>query len=90
MFGNLFQSAPSDFEILVAKLNEIYSLLAIAKSNQQVIVEFEDRIKQDKLRVVLAGALFQHSSKPASELREFHNILAMNISQHRTITITLE
>jgi hypothetical protein len=90
VWPKLFQPTPSDFDILVSKLNEIYSLLAVAKSNQQVVVEFHDKMKPDAMRVVIAGHMHIHSTNPMSELREFHNILALNIKQNREIIITLE
>jgi hypothetical protein len=90
MFPKLFKSAPSDFDILVAKLNEIYSLLAIAKSNQEVIVEFYDVTKPEMMKVSIAGHIHFNSANPMSELREFHNILALNIKQKREILITIK
>jgi hypothetical protein len=90
MLNKIFNKGPSDFEILVSKINEIYSYLAIAKSNQEVVIKFSDKLSKEALIVRIAGHMHLNSANPISELREFHNVLALNIKQNREIVITLE
>lgn len=85
-----FQNEKSHFEILNQKIQEIYSLLSIADSSQTIIVEFDDNLKQEKMVVRINGRLWTKTDNPMSELREFHNILALNIKENRIITVSLE
>jgi len=80
----------NNFDTMNKKIQELYALLAIAGSNQIVYVEFDDNTKKEKLRVAINGRMWLNTDNPMSELREFHNILAMNIQEHRTITMYLE
>lgn len=87
---NIFKTKESHFEVLNQKIQEIYSLLSIASSNQTIIVEFNDPLEQEKMIVRLNGRLWTRTDNPMSELREFHNILALNIKENRIITVSLE
>lgn len=89
MFGLLFGSS-NDLETFVDKLHEVYSLLSVAKPNQMVVIEIEDKSKSSKLHIAIESNMFKTASNPALELREFHNILLENIQTGKTITISIE
>jgi len=84
------QNKESNFDTLNHKIQELYSLLSIANSNQIILIEFDDKFKQEKMVVQIEGKMWTKTDNPMSELRELHNILALNIIENRTITITLE
>lgn len=89
MFNFLKPTKPH-IDILNDTVQELYSLLSVASSSQKVVITIDDTLKTKKLIVRVNGQLWKYSSNPMTELRELHNILAINIKLGRIITMTLE
>lgn len=87
MFNKWF--GKSDFEILNDSLSELYAYLNIAQQDQSVLIEFNDPLKSDNLIVKINGQFWKQSSNPMQELRDLHNIIAVNIRLKRSISITI-
>lgn len=83
-------SGPSHFDILNHKIQELYSLLSIARSDQVIVVEFKDKFEKEKMVVRINGKMWNYTDNPMAELKEFHTILALNVKNNREITMTLE
>ena len=89
MFDFLKPAKP-DIDILNETVMEIYSMLSIASSSQRVIITIDDPMKTEKMIIRINGRMWQHTNNPIAELREMHNILALNVKHKRSITVTLE
>ena len=89
MFNFLKPTKPH-IDILNDTVQEFYSLLSVASSSQKVVITIDDPLKAEKLIVRVSGQLWNYSSNPMTELRELHNIFAINIKLGRTISMTIE
>lgn len=89
MFSFMKPTKPQ-IDILNDTVQELYSLLSIASSSQQIVISIDEPLKADRLVVRINGRMWTRTDNPMTELRELHNILAINIKLGRTITMGLE
>lgn len=89
MFSFMKPTKPQ-IDILNDTVQELYSLLSIASSSQQIVISIDEPLKADRLVVRISGRMWYRTDNPMTELRELHNILAINIKLGRTITMGLE
>lgn len=90
MFKWLSPSSSSHFDTLNNTIQELYSLLSIARSGQRIVIEINDHRSNEKMVVSINGRMWNHTDNPMSELRELHTILALNIKNNREITMMIE
>ena len=88
MIKTLFGKPPVD--VLNETVMEIYSLMSIASSTQRILIHIDDPMKPDELVIRINGQMWTRTGNPMPELRELHNILAINIKLGRTITCSIE
>jgi hypothetical protein len=88
MFQKWFSKPHID--VLADLVSEVYALLAVARSDQQVVITINDPQKEENMIIRLNGRLWKNVDNPMSELREFHHILAINVRNNRIITCSLE
>jgi hypothetical protein len=83
-------SHKSNFDILNNTIQELYSLLSVARSDQKIVIEINNPKAEQKMVIHVNGHMWTHTDNPMSELRELHTVLALNVKNNREITLMLE
>ena len=91
MFGLFKDPKPApDIDTVSSVLEQVYSMLSIATSKQQVVVKFDDPSADTVFYARINGRMWQHTDNPMPELMELHRIILLNIRQQNHISVYLD